>query len=829
MKRLIVKVLTGVAALVLMAAGGRAEESVVLQQGVAPDRSYAGCRSATLWPKAPPAVPAAGVLHLRGENNRMLLRFDLPAPAAGRRLARATLSVFVPEARMQDRYCEILCRGMRAPWGADATWTEAAAGRPWAAAGGDADRATDYRNGRPPGAVDSCELYATNHPYWFNLMAHLPAGIPAGGMWLDFNVTPLAERWLTDPASNHGVMLMPIRIEDQRMSNPWEIDIPSERATDAAHRPRLRLEYAAGEAPVQLAVIPPLRRVHPWSDRYRYRGGYASTGEVFLAANEHEGFQVVVNPVLRDLDDVQFTWDDLVGDGGRRLPKERVTWFCEGSVKLNTSWLVRDMYFGGKRYTLPDPLVPATLAPPAWKRVARHQATAFWFDVHAPTGTPPGRYRTRLTLTANGCAPVAIDLTVNVWDFEIPVKWNFGFVGQFGEQDIPRFYGKDFRPEWLDRWYDFLLDHRVAPVQQYTSRLSPPAERIAHCVERGLNVIYVTGDLKPNSDMEQVRRQYETVEKMGLLDLAVLYVEDEGQQQEMRRALSRKVRAACPGAMMMVGGAPPHPDVIGRVDIWDPEIDGWPGDKLSAAQGRKIVEECQARGELFYWYVAAAPTAPYPNVQMEYPLIGARSFLWMSWKYRVTGTEYYCYNLWAANMGKPNAASRWPAVPWDPRSFKEYNGDGCLYYPGPDGTPCPSVRLEALRDGMEDWECFYILRDYADALRAEGGKAALLAEADRMLDVPDDVVTSVTTWSQDPDLMMKTRRQLGDLIVRYKKVVPAAAYTKVRDARHAAELDRRRSMITSRVAAAEQEQKTGPAPAPKSDAPPAEASKSQRM
>jgi len=76
--------------------------------------------------------------------------------------------------------------------------------------------------------------------------------------------------------------------------------------------------------------------------------------------------------------------------------------------------------------------------------------------------------------------------------------------------------------------------------------------------------------------MEQVRRQYETVEKMGLIDLAVLYVEDEGQQQEMRRALSRKVRAACPGAMMMVGGAA-APGVIGRVDIWDPEIDGWPG------------------------------------------------------------------------------------------------------------------------------------------------------------------------------------------------------------------------------------------------------------
>ena len=55
--------------------------STVLQQGLSPTREYSGCRTATLWPKAPPKAPAAGakMLYLRGEDNRMLVKFDIPS------------------------------------------------------------------------------------------------------------------------------------------------------------------------------------------------------------------------------------------------------------------------------------------------------------------------------------------------------------------------------------------------------------------------------------------------------------------------------------------------------------------------------------------------------------------------------------------------------------------------------------------------------------------------------------------------------------------------------------------------------------------------------
>jgi len=180
----------------------------------------------------------------------------------------------------------------------------------------------------------------------------------------------------------------------------------------------------------------------------------------------------------------------------------------------------------------------------------------------------------------------------------------------------------------------------------------------------------------------------------------------------------------------------------------------------------------------------------------------------MSWKYRATGFEYYCFNIWKYNI-KPD--KRWPEVPWDARAFVSrnsmYNCDGMLFYPGPKGTPCPSVRLENIRDGIEDWESFYMLRDYADTLRtgapAAGSKAAkLLQQADAMLDVPDEVVKSVTVWSQNPELLLKTRRQLAELIVAIKELVPPEAYQRLCGARQAVQSRREREMLKERSAGA---------------------------
>ena len=809
---------------------GRAE-TVVLQPGVSPAGDYAGCTTTTLWPKGL-AAPETGdkFLYFRGENTRMLVRFDLPNGLKAKPLAWARLWVFLPEVRkdakgnlLENRYVEIVCSGMTAPWDKSATWEQATVGKKWEHAGGDFDNKTDYQNGRFLGATDSYELYAHDHAYWTNHMHWLPVSVPASGMWVAFNVTPLAEKWLADPAANTGVMLSTTHA-DRRMPNPWEIDIPSAAYDkDAKLRPKLELEFSPAE-PVQVGMTPSLRKVNPWSSRYMYRGEYKRQYDMQMAGNEWEGFQLVVNPLLKDLANIRFSWDDLAdAKTGAKLTKDNIAWFCEDVLHMTSNWIVRDVCMGDKCYWVPDPLVPADLSPAHWRSVRRQQATPFWFTVHAPLGTKPGDYATTITMTANGVEPVKLKLAVHVWDYEIPVKWNFSTVGSFGGP--AGFYKQDWKPEWLDKWYDFLLDHRLAPVEQYAQTLSPPVERLKHCVERGMNILYLHGNFKPNSDLNVLKERHKLLKDMGLIDLAVVYVEDEGAQHEMRKQLALKRRQVSPEAMMLVGGAAPNPFGIGYVDVWDPEIDGWPGQIWVDAEGkeiqlergkqppagakkvdrpvaeaRKTIEECQARGEKFFWYVAAAPTPPYPNVQLEYPLIAARQFIWMSWKYRATGFEYYCYNIWGSNVRN---GQRWPEAPWNSNAFKQYNCDGMLFYPGPNGQPCASIRLENIRDGIEDWESFYILRDYADAFRArkssDAKAAELLKQADALLDVPDEVVASVTKWTQDDDLFLKTRRQLGNLIVSMKSAVTAAEYEKVRDSRQADQLARQKKMLKERA------------------------------
>ena len=63
------------------------------------------------------------------------------------------------------------------------------------------------------------------------------------------------------------------------------------------------------------------------------------------------------------------------------------------------------------------------------------------------------------------------------------------------------------------------------------------------------------------------------------------------------------------------------------------------------------------------------------------------------------------------------------------------------------------------------------------------------------------MVKSVTVWSQDGELLLKTRRELAGLIVAMKKVVPKAEYERLRDARQADQLKREREMLKKRSSA----------------------------
>ena len=121
---------------------------------------------------------------------------------------------------------------------------------------------------------------------------------------------------------------------------------------------------------------------------------------------------------------------------------------------------------------------------------------------------------------------------------------------------------------------------------------------------------------------------------------------------------------------------------------------------------------------------------------------------------------------WRTGYSTPRGEKR----PWG-------NGDGRFIYPplaaadaNPSGPvlegPVDSIRWEMLRDGIEDYEYFVILRN---GLEAKGDRlsAAQKRAYAALLEVPKEVTKDMTTFTKDPAPVERHRdrvaRAIGEL------------------------------------------------------------------
>jgi len=106
-----------------------------------------------------------------------------------------------------------------------------------------------------------------------------------------------------------------------------------------------------------------------------------------------------------------------------------------------------------------------------------------------------------------------------------------------------------------------------------------------------------------------------------------------------------------------------------------------------------------AAGELWF-YSCCGPRGPALNRFLDFPLIRTRLIHWLNFVYDVPG-----YLHWGLNMYLDGQDPFKQSVnPFGPACHcKLPPGDMHVVWPGPDG-PWPSLRLEAMRDGIDDYE-----------------------------------------------------------------------------------------------------------------------------
>ena len=481
---------------------------------------------------------------------------------------------------------------------------------------------------------------------------------------------------------------------------------------------------------------------------------------ISLARNEHEGVQVVVVPVLKDVKNLRVSVaSDLTQENGEgTIPLQDITINRVGYVEIGPSeygWHVEKQGF------YPDILLPnSPIDVPSGQ-----DAQPFFLTVKAREGTPAGDYTGTVRVEAedaagNPCAPYEMPLHVHVWDFEIPQKPGFKASLWMNEGYLRRFYKYEGRTprEVRERYYRLHLDHRVSPIKDFGD-----VEEFEYLMAHGQNCFFIPipGYLEESerpAHAEKLRATRDLLREKGWDQHALFYSLDE--VAVMQRHMIPKmvemnawIKTVIPEWPRLETSAPEQ-SLFGAVDIWCPTIDSF---------DPRVLRARMEKGDRLWFYTVWGR----PGLMIEFPGIDHRIMFWVCRKYGAEGFLYWGTTHWDLNCA---GDERWPDKPWITYNRQPgHNGCGYLIYPGPDGTPFGSIRLALMRDGIEDYEYFDLLRRRIEAA-GDNVPEDLRRRAMLELRVPVEVVVDHQDYTDDEQMLLKVRARIAEVIEELGKV-----------------------------------------------------------
>lgn len=563
---------------------------------------------------------------------------------------------------------------------------------------------------------------------------------------------------------------------------------------------RLSLNYAGKKDEIIAFVDHPLVKIRcdaPYDCNNKKREAV-----IYGAGNEDESFQLVVVPREKDIKNFHIIASDLKSDDSV-IGKDHISW--KKVEYVNTEKELYPVEYVG---LWPDPLVAGDKT----DIDAAHYAQPFWITVHIPEKTRPGIYRGNLLLCGDGVAATEIPFSVNVWNFSLPQCPTFRTA--FGGNWAANFYVKNglIKPDRavmddINRKYrNALLDYRISPIRisreqqetEYTKVLIRAEDGSYHAdhstFDRDFNQYtkdgirfnafsfgtywgwrnHLKGEKQKIIILSEDRKVLEVLELDVLspcfnelmaayfkswndylirnrsLNKAYYYIYDEPKPEEEKKVndLLNIIHQQAPGLKTIIPGLPQKghaADTFPQLDIMCPLLSGI---------DFNVADKLKSRGKESWWYVCLNPRHPYPNFFIDYPALDHRIIFWMSWKYKVEGLLYWQTTYWNVN-------------PWmNAETYPTTHGDGCLFYPGKT-LPIqivPTIRLEVIRDGIEDYEYFTILEKLLADRRSRNLPPELSARAKELLQIPASIVSTTNSYTQTPEDIIKRRILIGNTI-----------------------------------------------------------------
>ena len=389
----------------------------------------------------------------------------------------------------------------------------------------------------------------------------------------------------------------------------------------------------------------------------------------------------------------------------------------------------------GWRDWWPDPLVPIRDKEPC--KLLAGNTQPIWFDLHIPRNTSPGLYRGHVIVETE-VGKIYTPLEVKVWNLILPEKREITAIYDLRTGPGKNPFGGNMPDE--KGWSRYLADYNISPGMsaepEFTyknGRVAMKTEKfdeIAHFIFDDLNIpmMYTPGffysvgwysGAKPIFDLQPFSPEYviawkeaygmfiDHITKKGWRENFVLYLSDEPRIPLAYHAIARVADMAKEVA----------PDVPIYVSSWDyvEEIAGHITAWGIGAQGQfpvELMEKRKKEGDRFIYTTDGQQCmdTPFPATERLMP--------WFCFKYGVEAFEFWGSTWWTFNPWKYG----WHAFVKEgggeqvKNPVRYPNGDGYLVYPGDEigiPGPIPSIRLVAVREGVDDFEIFHALDKFA--------------------------------------------------------------------------------------------------------------------
>lgn len=447
----------------------------------------------------------------------------------------------------------------------------------------------------------------------------------------------------------------------------------------------------------------------------------------------------------------------------------RLQWVRYMDITANTAAVPKDELVA---------VAPASIPDPFWEdaelRVTPGAVQPLWIEVDIPADARPGEYRGDLSVSSKSgkCSlPVALKVrrfTLRAEPHQRVIQW-WDVPGRTFEQFKP---GTDAYWKHLQGMCELVRRHRQTDVRVSWSLVQRKSDGSwdTSLLEKYIDVAFSTGlqavhfegagrhtksVVEPDSRTEPVEDNMgrlaaveNLVVKRKWLGRVLTSLADEPFifQEQSYRKLTEQVRKVAPHVGIVEAI---ETDDIGDMDIYVPKLSHlnlwWPR-----------FAELKREGKTVWFYTCCHPQGRYPNRFLDQTLTSARELHWISYLFDLDGYLHWGLNWFAADLDpySEKGSTQWGLPP----------GDSQVAYPGRNGW-VGSLRLSAMRDGLQDYEYLWTLESKVRLLKNRLAKeGAWIDPRQRPLELCRRVVQSFYDHTRDPKVLLDTRSAIADEI-----------------------------------------------------------------